>query len=72
MKRLADQVYVLEAISSVRAELKRANKRGANNLEMSEIFTRLTSLYPLLNVDKLKDIVEQADVRGNKNERKAA
>ena len=65
MRRLEDQMYVLEAIAHVRQELKRASEAGANDIEIGEIMMRLTSLYVLLNTDRLIEAIKVADTRAN-------
>lgn len=64
-KRLGDQILILDAISNVRKELK----RDMPQKDAFEVMMRLTTLYSILNVDQLKDVAEEADVR---NERKVA
>lgn len=63
MRRLEDQVYVLEAIAQVREELKRAAERGENGIVTGEILMRLSSLYTLLNTDRLLEAAKVADTR---------
>jgi len=67
MRRLNDQVLILDAISNVRKELK----QDMPQKDAFEVMMRLTTLYSILNVDQLKVVAEQADDR-EKNIRKVA
>ena len=71
-RRLGDMVLVLEAIGEVKRELRLANRRGEGNIVMSEIFTRLMTLYTLLDITRLKDVVKQIDSRQEKITNKEA
>lgn len=64
MRRLNDQVLVLQAIHEVRKELDNTTV----NLELFEIMKRLSALYALLDVDRLAKVVSETDKR---NHRKA-
>ena len=59
MKRLSDQVLILEAIGNVRRELK----PQISGRERIDVMVRLATLYSLLDVSRLKRIVEQMDTR---------
>jgi len=67
MKRIADQVLILEAIGQVRTELR----EDMSFKDMMDVMTRLATLYSLLNVHQLRDIAVDADMR-DINERKVA
>lgn len=69
VRRLNDQVIVLEAIAEVRKSLN----KDMNWIEQGEVMVRLATLYSLLNVDKLRDAAVQADQREyHEDERKVA
>jgi len=59
MRRLRDQVEILNAISNVRKELR----DDLSRIEMAEILTRLTTLYALLDADGLAKAAKVADAR---------
>lgn len=70
-RRLADQVLILEAIESVRQELK--DKMHESWIVHGEILVRLVTLYSLLDPTRLKQIVKETDDREDlHNERKVA
>ena len=58
-RRIGDQAYILEAIGQVRLQLRPA----MTIMEKMDVMTRLTTLYALLDVTRLKDMVEQIDTR---------
>lgn len=63
-RRMSDQALILEAISDVRDELKSASSNADNtSAEISEVLVRLANLYSLLDVKRIKVLVESADTR---------
>lgn len=71
MKRLRDQVLILEAIGQVKRELE--DKKAESWIVTGEVMVRLATLYSLLDVTRLKAIVETIDKRTeSNNERKVA
>lgn len=71
-RRLSDQVLILQSITCVREELAMADARGDGWVVMSEIMSRLTSLYACLDTTRLSETIKEADKRGayeNKNSR---
>ena len=69
MRRLNDQILVLRAIGNVRNELKTEESQGATNAQIYATLSRLVTLYAMLNVDQLEQVVADAD---NRDHRKAA
>jgi hypothetical protein len=63
-RRVGDQVEILLAIRNVRKELTRVG----NKIEMYDVLMRLTTLYSLLNVERLIEIARDADKRDGKKE----
>ena len=49
---------ILKAIEDVRNELSEAHKRNADPFEMRAIHSRLVSLYAVLNVENIIDIMD--------------
>lgn len=71
-RRLEDQSLILRAISCVRKELIARVKRGHGDIHISKVLIRLSTLYSLLDVERLKDIVEEKDNRDQFERKKAA
>jgi len=67
-RRLTDQVLVLEAIGQVRSELK----RDMSMFDKIDVMTRLATLYSLVDVTRLKSLVEKIDDRNWKTNKEAA
>jgi len=63
MKRLSDQIMVLQSIKDVKHELKTANANGGNMLEIKDILTRLSTLYACLDVERIANVLRDADTR---------
>lgn len=62
-RRLSDQVEILQAISNVRKELKARAARGETGYRISPVMTRLSTLYALLDVERLAQVVTETDKR---------
>lgn len=70
MKRLNDNVIVLQAIESVRAELFAAHATNPDNwMETGKILLRLSTLYSLLDVKRIALILEEQDARAESIDR---
>jgi len=67
-RRLRDQALVLEAIGEVRRELKPC----MGTIEQAEVLTRLATLYSLLDVTRLKSLVENNNEREHDSPNKEA
>ena len=65
-RRISDQILDLTAIKEVRTELR----EGMSSRDALDVLMRLSTLYSLLNVDQVKQALEQLDERIN--ERKVA
>jgi len=61
MRRLQDQLLVLEAITKLKHELEKA--KHDSWVKQGEIAVRLATLYSLLDVETLKRVVTAADQR---------
>jgi hypothetical protein len=66
--RIENVIVELEAIESVRAELRAAHFAGASKHKTFEILSRLITLYSALNVTDIKENLESQIY----DERKAA
>ena len=57
MKRLNDQILVMRALKLVKQELAVEMDKGENNwINSGEVLVRLTTLYSLLDLDRLEAI----------------
>jgi len=61
--RLSDQILILNAISCVRDEMRAAADVAADNVAMSEIYTRLVSLQACLNEKMIAKALKEVDKR---------
>lgn len=61
MKRLSDQVMVLQSIKDVKAELAAANADDPR--EISEIMIRLGTLYACLDIERITRVLRDTDTR---------
>jgi hypothetical protein len=68
MRRLKDQVLVLQAIADVRSELLVAYAENSGHAQMYAILGRLLSLYATLNIDQIERHILESDSRDNHDE----
>ena len=62
-RRISDQILILDSVACVREELREADARGANTIEMSEIYTRLVSLQSCLNERLILKHIREINIR---------
>lgn len=71
-KKMSDQILILEAAASVRKELLQNRIDGEPDIMTTPILVRLCSLYSLLDLDALKQVVEEAEANEAEFETKKA
>jgi hypothetical protein len=69
MRRLEDQIMILNAIKLVKEELIREwTDPDSNWIKQGEVLMRLTTLYSLLDVDRIMVLMIAADTRNSERE----
>lgn len=61
MRKIREQMMILESIGEVRNELKAAHKAGEPSSVTFPIAIRLSTLYALLDLGSISEAIEQAE-----------